>query len=306
MESIVDGPQELARQVAGVIREVGIEVFRDAVRQVAAEHVAAQEEKDRREEARRAKLKETGVWCGHAKLPERPKAGAWCHWVATFRGLVKDRPGFDELKAAGFPSDQGGEGYMVDVEGWIPEELSPDGDPPTYDLLPIPKRGLTEPEKVAVLSAIHDAHRKGDEKIAPWGVSRNSDMPAAAPPEAELDECSKATWYHVLTREAREITSTDISLARDWIDAIRAKPLAGEGADVTGFLGGEDLAEALGVHPSRRGAFFRKLERKRVDLGDDCWHEVNDPRPNSPRFLYRADSPKLRHLAEPYKTRKPA
>jgi hypothetical protein len=28
---------------------------------------------------------------------------------------------------------------------------------------------------------------------------------------------------------------------------------------------------------------------------------VHDPRPNSPRFLYRADSPKLRDLAAAYK-----
>jgi hypothetical protein len=69
----------------------------------------------------------------------------------------------------------------------------------------------------------------------------------------------------------------------------------------TGFLGGAALANALGVHATRREAFFRQLERQRMSLGDDCWHEVREPRPNSPRFLYRADSPKLLDLAADYK-----
>lgn len=73
-----------------------------------------------------------------------------------------------------------------------------------------------------------------------------------------------------------------------------------------GFLSGEDLADALGVHPSRREAFFQQLLRKRTSLGDDCWHEVLNPRPNSPRFFYRADSSKLGRLAASYKTPKPA
>jgi len=73
----------------------------------------------------------------------------------------------------------------------------------------------------------------------------------------------------------------------------------------TGFLGGAALADALGIHATRRDAFFRQLERQRLSLGDDCWHEVREPRPNSPRFLYRADSAMLRDLATGYKTPKP-
>ena len=106
MESVVNDPQKLARHIAKLILEVGIEYFRNAVRQVAAERVAALDEAEQREEARQAKLKETGVWYGHAQLPECPKEGDWFHWM-TFRGLVKGQPGFDELKATGFPSDQG-------------------------------------------------------------------------------------------------------------------------------------------------------------------------------------------------------
>jgi hypothetical protein len=74
----------------------------------------------------------------------------------------------------------------------------------------------------------------------------------------------------------------------------------------TGFLGGAALADALGVHGTRRDAFFRQLERQRTSLGDDCWHEVHEPRPNSPRFLYRVDSPEMRQLAKAYKDPKPA
>jgi hypothetical protein len=73
-----------------------------------------------------------------------------------------------------------------------------------------------------------------------------------------------------------------------------------------GFLGGVALADALGIHPSRRSAFFRQLERGRKSLGDACWLEVSNPQPNSPRFLYRADSRELLELAAPYKKPRPA
>jgi hypothetical protein len=74
----------------------------------------------------------------------------------------------------------------------------------------------------------------------------------------------------------------------------------------TGFLGGAALASALGIHASQQDAFFKKLGRKRIVLGDDCWHEVRDRRPNSPHFLYRIDSSKLRDLAAAYTSPKPA
>lgn len=68
-----------------------------------------------------------------------------------------------------------------------------------------------------------------------------------------------------------------------------------------GFLDGAALARALGVHVSRRDAFVRQLGRMRRSLDDDCWHEVRESRPNGPRFLYRANSPKLLALAAHYK-----
>ena len=74
----------------------------------------------------------------------------------------------------------------------------------------------------------------------------------------------------------------------------------------TGFLGGAELADALGIHATRRDAFSRQLSRKRKSLEDFGWHEVREPRPHSPRFLYRPDFPKLRDLAAVYTKPKPA
>lgn len=74
----------------------------------------------------------------------------------------------------------------------------------------------------------------------------------------------------------------------------------------TGFLGGAALADALGVHASRRNAFSKKLERARKGLEEECWQEVANRRPNSPTFLYRADSPKIRELAANFQAPKPA
>ena len=69
-----------------------------------------------------------------------------------------------------------------------------------------------------------------------------------------------------------------------------------------GFLGGTELRNALSIPTERVEAFFKALERKRRNLGDECWHEVRDRRPNSPQFIYRVDSPALRELADRYRT----
>ena len=90
------------------------------------------------------------------------------------------------------------------------------------------------------------------------------------------------------------------STGGDSASAIPEAPDANRVA-VSGFVGGTPLIEVLGVHPTQRNAFFRQLERKRLALGDDCWHEVREPRPNQPRFIYRIDSPKLQSLAARYK-----
>jgi hypothetical protein len=74
-----------------------------------------------------------------------------------------------------------------------------------------------------------------------------------------------------------------------------------------GFLGGADLAIALGVPELRRDAFLQQLKRKQRNLlGKDCFLTVHKPRPNDSRYLYRADSIELRSLAEEYGASKPA
>lgn len=69
---------------------------------------------------------------------------------------------------------------------------------------------------------------------------------------------------------------------------------------IIGFLGGSELTDALGVHPSRREAFWQQLGRLREELGDACWQESTNPRPNAPKYTYRADSPKIREIAMAY------
>jgi hypothetical protein len=73
-----------------------------------------------------------------------------------------------------------------------------------------------------------------------------------------------------------------------------------------GLLGGTALADALGVHPERRDAFFKRLERKRPTLGDGCCLPDPNPRPHAPKYLYHAGSPEIRELAAAYKTPKTA
>jgi hypothetical protein len=72
---------------------------------------------------------------------------------------------------------------------------------------------------------------------------------------------------------------------------------------LVGYLGGAALADALGVHSTQRGAFDRALGRQRWNLWD-CCREVSNPEVNSPKYLYRADSPKLLDIAAKYRTAK--
>lgn len=72
-----------------------------------------------------------------------------------------------------------------------------------------------------------------------------------------------------------------------------------------GFLGGEKLFDALDVHPSRRDAFNKQLERARRSLmiDGDC-REVREPPPNTPKYLYRVSA--VAEIAKRYRTPNPA
>lgn len=75
-------------------------------------------------------------------------------------------------------------------------------------------------------------------------------------------------------------------------------------ATASSFIGGKELREALGVHPTQFAAFDQQLSRKRSQLGDDNFKEVKNTRARDPKFLYRVESQAVRDLAEPYKVPK--
>jgi hypothetical protein len=74
------------------------------------------------------------------------------------------------------------------------------------------------------------------------------------------------------------------------------------GAD--SFMGGEELRDALGVHPTRAVAFEQQLGRKRKSLGNSNWFENTNPQPNAPKYFYRAGLQAIRDLAADYKAPK--
>lgn len=73
-----------------------------------------------------------------------------------------------------------------------------------------------------------------------------------------------------------------------------------------GYLGGDQLADALKVHPSRREALFQQLRRLREKnkLDDSDWIDRGNPPQNAPKYMYRADSLKVQALAAKYKAPK--
>ena len=104
-------------------------------------------------------------------------------------------------------------------------------------------------------------------------------------------------------------TSTDNALtfvrrqAREQPEPANPPGGQNQAESLVGLLGGKDLRDALGVHPTRADAFMRQLTRIREKMGDD-WLEVNNPRSNSPKFLHRIEA--VRDLAERYKSPKPS
>lgn len=81
-----------------------------------------------------------------------------------------------------------------------------------------------------------------------------------------------------------------------------AEPIAQEMRSATPqFMGLTALANALGVPDSKKEAFRRKLERIRLKLGDDGFHEVRDPPRNAEKYLYNASHPRIQELAAKYR-----
>ena len=105
---------------------------------------------------------------------------------------------------------------------------------------------------------------------------------------ATLSNVNGVGWVRTESHDKTHLRTELAAVEPTWT----TKPVA-----TIGFLGGAELANALGVHPSRREAFNKRLERARQKLGDGWWREVSNPRPNSPKFLYQAESPVVRTLA---------
>lgn len=136
---------------------------------------------------------------------KRHKENMRAFWPKWHRAII---PFFKYVKQQGFPNDKNGEEYCLLVCCWLPNDLEPD-DPdnfiPNESLLPVPRRALTDAEKKTILAAVYDAHWRGGEKIAPWGVAKNEARPESWPEHAELADRRAAVNYASLVRKARQL-----------------------------------------------------------------------------------------------------
>lgn len=142
-----------------------------------------------------------------------------------------------------------------------------------------------------------------------WGWLEYSDQPPdnspnvpskqATPPPTVNDSSSLPKESGLGTEESQLQTKF---AAETNADAGNGKPAEPDGAvpeSPTGFLGGTELADALGIHPLQRDAFFKTLERKRQQLSG-CWIEPSNRRANGPQFLYRIDNSTILEIAARY------
>jgi len=131
-------------------------------------------------------------------------------------------PVFEHAKQRGFPDDEDGDfDYSFDVCCWVPAELDPAKDPRNEALLPCPKRALTDAEKIAVLAAVYDAHWRGGEKIAPWGVSEDGEGPDLWPSDGERDDRRAALDYYFLFQEAQQLDDSDLPVVGSWLEELQ-------------------------------------------------------------------------------------
>lgn len=275
--------QNVAERVAAIIRVSGIEVFRQAVREVAFDRLVIEDERKRRKEARYEALKKDGVQYSDGAIPERPGPGWFFHqerlqgsiklppeialppeppkrperpaclrdrrpregWsdtdkneveafhkaLATFKVQEQEfwsqwaqaiLPIFEHVKQQGFPNhEEEGFRYEFDVCAWLPAELHYDNDPPRGTLLPVPRRALTPAEKKTILAAVYDAHWRGGEKVAPWGLSKDGSDPEVWQVEdAELDEKRAALNYFSLFENAQQLDDSDLPVVESWLDEL--------------------------------------------------------------------------------------
>lgn len=132
----------------------------------------------------------------------------------------------------------------------------------------------------------------------PWATTENGD--ATGKPSSNIQSVGEPAAAEPAGTPPDHDKPLELSISDRMATDAPAQP-EGTADSPKGYLGGTRLADILGIDHSRRAAFFRQLARQRTDLGDESWHEVREPRPNSPRFLYLVDSEKLRTIASDYR-----
>ena len=326
----VDRWKEVAEQIAAIIQMSEIEVFRQAVQQVTCDRLKTEDERERREEARREALKESGVLYRDGAIPDRPE-GDWYFHQDILGGYVKlpskvklppkqperpkppaclrdpklhkdwddadkkvvDRfhaeeakynkriqafwpkwhrailPLFEQVKKRGFPNDDKGEyRYDFDLCCWVPRELHPAKDPRNEELLPVPRRALTDVEKITVLAAVYDAHSRGSEKVAPWGLSEDGSDPDAWQADAERDEKRAALVYFWLFQKARRLDDSDQPVVESWLKDL---PMAIKKVEADELEAAEENA-----NEGQNGGIEGGMKSSQPLLSSDCRKKLVD------------------------------
>lgn len=190
-----------------------------------------------------------------------------------------------------------------------PAEPQPLPDDPRAELLSIradAEAFLTRAQPV-LLSLLIDPLRRC------WSALGRSGVPPALTAELEgwngsLDQKLFAEAMHGTTSSEGNRVASLIAGACNaglrWLDvAETSPPRRAEGnsePSPTGFMGAQQLAEAYGIPTANRAAFMKAVGRLRKTLGDD-FQEVAEPRPNAPRYQYRADAAAVKSLAAQYR-----
>lgn len=241
---------DVAGQVDALIRQYdALEYCRARVHEAASEHVAHKRAAQTRESARVAFLVENGTWDAlNTTRTERPAGQDVFFWSLAFRGItqlpVPEWPGpdasgqdweawgraaepfFRELQESGFPPgahtepDEKWYSYEFEVEAWLPKALDePEDVGPADTPLPVPKRPVTLVGRYAGLAAVHDAHWRGSELIAPWGVNSRGDEDWPTPlllPE-DLDSSTASMWYWHQVMTAKDLGAKDATAVASWL-----------------------------------------------------------------------------------------
>ena len=119
----------------------------------------------------------------------------------------------------------------------------------------------------------------------------------------ELPRVNVANWGEGADVLAGQLAPALSEMMADYFKAqTRTAVGVGPNGGPVGFLGGAELCEALGIHPTRRDPFLKQLERLRLTIviAGDC-REVREPPPNTPTYLYRLNAPTVVDVAKAYR-----